>query len=140
MLKITPRTQRVFIDLSHHANYSRHAINKGLDKVGEIVTKEATKGIMSPPKTGNTYIYRGRVHRASASGQYPAHQTGKLVRGINKNRITRKLIIGSKAPYSTFLEKGTKKMRKRPFLIRAISDTSSEQLRALIDEMDRRIK
>ena len=111
----------------------------GLKKVGEIVTKEAVKGISNPPKTGRVYTYKGQLHQASAKGEYPANMSGALKKGINSKRTQNKLKINSKAEYSTFLEDATKKMTKRPFLIRAINDTSSQQLQALINEMDRRL-
>lgn len=58
---------------------ARGALNQALG----LVRDRAIEGLNSPPKTGRLYKRGGRVHRASAMGEYPASDTGNLARSIS---------------------------------------------------------
>jgi hypothetical protein len=70
------------------------------------------------PRTGR--IYRkasGRIHRASAPGEYPASDTGQLVNSIHAVKVSGLAVrVGSVAKHGRLLEEGTRRMRKRPWL------------------------
>jgi len=74
------------------------------------------------PKTGRHYRRgkSGKSHIASSSGNAPAIDYGELVRSIafDVRPTQMEVEVGSVggAPYSIFLEEGTKKMEARPFL------------------------
>jgi HK97 gp10 family phage protein len=62
-----------------------------------------------------------RIHRASAPGQPPAEDSGKLYRNITVRRMgngSYRVRFG--AEYAGYLEFGTGRMRARPFIIPAI--------------------
>lgn len=91
-----------------------------MSAVGQLVRSTAIRGIQKGPKTGRLYTRRGIAHRASAPGEYPASDTGRLVNSI-RAQVRRKgqnvdALIGASTDYAKMLEFGTRRMRKRPFL------------------------
>lgn len=125
MFTITPSpfTRGVIIRTDKAYRHVRHGVRNGLSELGEILSKTAKDGITNPPKTGRYYKYKGRRHRASAPGEYPANRSGELRKSvifIVKGR--EKLIFGAgggKAYYAKYLEKGTVFMAPRTFLEKA---------------------
>jgi hypothetical protein len=62
-----------------------------------------------------------RIHRASAPGQPPAEDTGRLYRDITVRRMASgRYRVRFGAGYAGYLELGTGRMRARPFVIPAI--------------------
>lgn len=106
------------------------AIQAGLAAWGLLVTARAKELILSGPKTGKVY----GSHRASAPGEPPASDTGRLVSSIRweftGSRLAIRVIAGTE--YAAYLEFGTSIMASRPFLRRAILETE-EQGKRLID-------
>lgn len=93
----------------------------------EQVRTTSIKKIQRDPKTGRTYergpgANASSVHKASAPGEAPATDTGRLASSIKV--IHKELIgsVGSKLNYSFWLEYGTFKMGARPFLRPALED------------------
>ena len=94
------------------------AAMRGLIKGGFKVKGEMIRRIKSPPKTGHTYRRRGIVHQASAPGEAPATDTGKLIGSISDpkpNFATLSVTINVSANYAASLEYGTQKMEPRPY-------------------------
>ena len=84
----------------------------GLEIRGDIV-----KRIQRGPKTGRTYRKSNpsRIHKASAPGQAPATDTGRLVNSITFKRISPLTVtVGSKLAYASYLEFGTRNIARRP--------------------------
>lgn len=79
---------------------------------------------------GKAYKRNGRVHVASAPGQYPAKDSGKLKNSIfikqGSSPTGSDLVIDSN--YALDLEFGTSKMRSRPFIIRSVNEALSTKL------------
>ena len=138
-LKITPKTKYIILHQGEHAKLSKIAIKNSFDKIGKLIVLLSTLGIKNPPKTGIAYRYNGRVHIASRVGEYPANRSGNLKDNIDSIRKGEKLYINANAEYAKFLEDGTKKMRKRQFLIRTIMDTSAIQLMIIENELDKEL-
>lgn len=90
------------------------AINKGVQAGAFLLRSTAQRKILSGPKTGRVY---GK-HRASAPGQAPASDTGRLVQGIVVEPGDEPLSfdVKSLADYAGFLEYGTSRMAPRPYL------------------------
>ena len=80
----------------------------------------AVDNILRGAKSGETYVKYNprRTHQASASGQFPASDTGflanNIVTSIQANGLEGEVI--SQAEYSQYLEYGTSKMGARPLL------------------------
>lgn len=100
------------------------------------VDRSAKDSIQHGAKSGIVYQkYKPRrTHRASAPGESPATDQGKLVAGITVVMDGDGLgaSVESRAGYSRELEFGTTKMGARPFLVPAL-----EKLRPKISKMIR---
>lgn len=86
------------------------------------VEREAKESILAGNKTGRVYKRRTVTHRASAPGEAPASDTGRLVNSIHGELDTAKpgeafVVAGRGAvKYAAMLEFGTVKIAPRPFL------------------------
>lgn len=103
----------------------RQAAMRGVVSWIGDVEQRAVKLIMDPPKTGKIYRRRGVKHQASAPGEAPANDTGRLV---NSRRVTTfetelRARLTFSTDYSWYLEFGTKKMAARPYARRALAES-----------------
>lgn len=123
--------------LSRAQGFFSSGIQSALTDIGRRNVKTARAFIKDKNKTGIVYtrIRGGRRvrHRASAPGESPANFTGFLVKQtafeVSGHRFMK---FGNRAPYSGFLEEGTKNMAARPFLIRAIKENEGRTYSALL--------
>lgn len=90
------------------------------------VEGDAKRSIMEGGKTGRIYKRGGVVHRASAPGEAPANDTGRLVNNINSSLNTVKgneatvWVNKASVAYAAMLEFGTHLMSARPFFFPAL--------------------
>lgn len=100
--------------------------------IGDIEQRAVDK-ILKGPKTGRIYRRRGVVHRASAPGQSPASDTGRLVNSrrieVFEEQLRARLTFST--AYAAPLEFGTIKMEARPFLRNSLEE-SMETGQALV--------
>lgn len=104
---------------------------KAVRKSLEQVRSTAVKSIQRDPKTGETYrrspgANLGAVHQASAPGQSPATDTGRLVSSLKVIHKGLSGSVGSQLNYSFWLEYGTINMRSRPFLRPSLEKNSDK--------------
>lgn len=77
----------------------------------------AVRGIQRGPATGRVYKRGGITHQASALGQYPASDTGRLASSVQIEGIGKPIVsVGTALQYGRFLEFGTVNMAPRPWL------------------------
>ena len=95
---------------------------KGLFVSAKRVEGDAKKSILNGKKSGREYTRGSVTHRASAPGQAPASDTGRLVNSINGDldRGNKSATIRVAAKYGKPLEFGTSKIAARPFLFPAL--------------------
>lgn len=102
----------------------RKAIEAAVEGSVKDVEFEAKRMIMHDPKTGTVRVVTkaGRTHQASAPGEAPATNTGKLVGSITHEIDANKRggNVIARTAYATHLELGTKNMKARPFLFPAL--------------------
>jgi HK97 gp10 family phage protein len=77
-------------------------------------------GIQRGPKSGRTYQRGNITHQASAPGQYPATDTGRLASSVMidlpvPGGLTGR--VGTNVQYGPMLEFGTSRMAARPWLL-----------------------
>lgn len=101
--QVTPILQRLVIGIVQHAKLA-----------------------MAQPKTGRTYksSKTGQPHVASAPGEAPAVDTGFLTNSINwqiPDPLRAQVTIA--AEYAPYLEFGTVRMARRPYVEPAINDS-----------------
>lgn len=116
---------------------SRAVVGTALELQGNIKTS-----IARGPASGRTYEKYNprRTHTASASGQPPMTDTGRLVNSIEFDKIgDLTATVGSKLAYATYLEYGTSRMAARPFFrpaVEKITPKYQERLeKAIGDEL-----
>ena len=104
-------------------------INRELDialfAVAKKVEADAKRSILEGGKTGKLYKRRTVVHRASAPGEAPASDTGRLVNSINSyldKAGKSALVIAGRGTviYAAMLEFGTRFIAARPFMFPAL--------------------
>lgn len=92
-------------------------VKKALDATGLKLRGDVIKAISRSPATGKTYrkYSPNRTHRASAPGEPPASDTGRLANSIvfkDEGRLA--VSVGSDVVYASYLEFGTSRMAPRP--------------------------
>ena len=109
-------------------------LDKSLANMALSAHGDAVKSIQNGARSGAVYKRRSTTHQASAAGVAPKTDTGDLVRSITVKR-ERKLdyTVGSRrgAPHGLWLEFGTRKMAKRPWLMPAFMRVIQKYSRAL---------
>lgn len=98
-------------------------IRAALFQCGFILKKTMKDGMERQPKTGVTYIRKGRRKRASSGGQYAGIVTGETIRSIDytiKGSSELEFGIRNRSGKSRdvpkFLEEGTRNIEPRPSL------------------------
>lgn len=106
----------------------RRGTLQGIVRATELVRNEALRLIMQTAKTGRLYRIRGVVHQASAPGEPPASDTGRLANSISTAYDQEKLVgtVSANTEYASFLEYGTAKMEARPFMRPALAEKTEE--------------
>lgn len=115
---------RLNIALGGMARAVRPQIARALHRGGLMIENEAVQGIIDPPKTGRIYPSKhrkGAMHQASAPGEFPAADSGRLHQSITTVKVRdddNAVVVetGANAPYAIMLEYGTSKMEPRPFM------------------------
>lgn len=105
------------------------AVVKTLDTAGLLVSSEARRLVQKSPRGGVTYtLYNPkRTHKASAQGEAPATDLGRLASSISYETMPREGVVVIRcakgiAPYAIALEYGTAdgRIKPRPFMRPAI--------------------
>ncbi len=115
--------------LERYARKNRKKTEEALYASALVVQNEARRLVVQGPKTGRTYIKRRTIaHRASAPGEPPASDTGTLVRNIivNAEFHANRIRVIANTNYAGFLEWGTRRIKPRPFMFRALLNKSAE--------------
>lgn len=108
---------------------------------GEKIKENALLSIQRETKTGRVYARGSVTHRASAPGEAPANDTGRLAGSINMSGTADKLKVlvksgGGMVGYAVDLEYGTKDMEARPFMKPALEKSR----KYIVDRMEKAIK
>jgi len=102
----------------------------GLFASAKKVEGEAKRSILSGDKSGRIYQRRTVTHRASAPGEAPASDTGRLANSITGTYVpseTSAVITagGGIVKYARMLEFGTRLIAARPFLFPALEKSKA---------------
>jgi hypothetical protein len=89
------------------------AVEETIANVAVTTQQYAVTGIRGGAATGRVY----GNHVASAPGQYPASDTGRLMASINTELTETTAIVGTNVAHGPMLEFGTSRMAARPWLL-----------------------
>jgi HK97 gp10 family phage protein len=110
------------------------AVEATLKGCAMVVANDAKQSVARGPKTGRIYTTRfatnrttGGVfptgervpHQASAAGEPPATDTGKLVGSIVGDGKGLRAYVEARSVYAVWLEYGTRRIAARPFMVPA---------------------
>lgn len=133
--------KKVIVGMTREYHKHQRGIENGLYVIGDLVGNRVKQLIKQGPKTGRVYRIRGANHQASAPGEAPANLTGRLAKSYNYNvHGPFQMEVGESAPYAGFLEDGTRKIKPRPHMIRAINETQGDAVRVFHDEVNKVIR
>jgi HK97 gp10 family phage protein len=126
-------TFAIIDDLGGNTEISlRHA----LIEIGQDGRREIRRLIRTGPKTGRTYA----GHRASAPDEAPAERTGKLSKSISyRTRGVQQVTIGDTVDYGLWLEDGTRRMKPRPHVSKAIENKAKDTLQSFVSHTNRKV-
>jgi phage gpG-like protein len=115
----TAELQRALREFGINADRELMAIVKG---TAQNVRTHAIKSIQRGTKSGVTYkkTNPNRTHRASAPGEAPATDTGRLAGSIRADIEGKSAEVSANTEYASPLEFGTQKIEPRPFLFPAL--------------------
>jgi len=122
--------------LSRMKDLFASGIQSALTDIGRRNVKAARALIINGNKTGIIYTRRRggqRIrHQASAPGEAPANFTGMLAKstGFEVSGF-RFMKFGSRSKIGSFMELGTKHIKPRPYLIKAIKENEGYAFSAL---------
>jgi phage gpG-like protein len=129
----------LFADLKRLGEISDDLLVETLNDIVDDTQQEATRGIDRGPASGQP---RGDGSRASAPGEYPMSDTGRLAGNIETIEATRSNIqakVGTNIIYGAYLEFGTSKMAARPWLQRSFRQAAEGVAKELKAKLEARI-
>jgi len=118
---------------------STREVKKAIAQSAFLVEMTAKKAIAHGKKSGKVYKRRGIFHRASAAGEAPATDTGRLISTITHQALLDglEMIVGTALKYGAYLEFGTHRIAARPWLAPSLRQNSRKIVK-LIDEAVRK--
>lgn len=133
--------KRALAEFGIQANKELADIVRG---TAQNVRSHAVKAIQRGTKSGTVYEKTNpkRSHTASAPGEAPATDTGRLVSSLAADINGLRAEVSANTEYAAPLEFGTRKMEPRPFLFPALEKERpawNRRLDALVDKAARGI-
>jgi hypothetical protein len=134
-------TGKVLVDVGDIKNRFDQGIRDAFFDQGSRNVRYTRKEILKRNKTGRLYMIKGKLHRASAPGEYPANLTGELRKGVDyKVRGSNSMEFGDRAKHGKYLELGTKNMEPREHIVATVEKRQVDFINALEYFVDRRVK
>jgi len=143
MIKLTPAsgTKRTVKDISETETYFTKGLRAALFEIGMMGMRESVRKINNDNRTGKIYMVNGTPHQASSAGQAPANRTGKLRKGYGYHvRKYDEVEVGNIVDYARYLEEGSKRIEKRPALMRTAVEQGTKAWAIIAEKTDNAIK
>lgn len=119
----------------------------GLNAIGLVTTNHIKASLLRGPKSGRVYQLYGprRTHQASAPGEYPATDTGRLASSIGYEIATGggydlSVVMFAAAEYAIPLELKPSSRGGRPFMSRAVDEEQRDYGAILTKAIGARMK
>jgi HK97 gp10 family phage protein len=111
--------------LRRYGERAERELNRALEATGIELRGDVVKRYQRGPATGVVYekVNPTRTHQASAPGEAPATDTGRLANSVTFQREGKlSVTVGSQIVYAAMLEFGTSRMASRPAWVPAVED------------------
>jgi len=110
----------------------RRLVGPRIQLAAAAIQGAAKRGVSRSQPTRGTGL-RKRGLDPSRPGEYPKRVTGHLMRNINRTFSASELVarVGTNVKYGRYLELGTRKMARRPWLSKALHEAMPELRRLL---------
>lgn len=118
----------------------------GLDAIGLLTINHIRAGIMRGPKSGHVYAKSSpkRQHRASAPGEYPATDTGRLAGSLGYEpagtATNPQVVMFAGAAYAIPLELKPSSRGGRPFMSRGVREQQGRYSQILSAAIEARLR
>lgn len=129
----------LFADLNRLGELSDDLIMDTINDVAMDTQQEAVRGIQRGPASGQT---RADGSRASAPGEFPMSDTGRLASNVDMILATPAKMqakVGTNIIYGAYLEFGTSRMAARPWLERSFRKAAEGVAKELKAKLEARI-
>lgn len=128
--------------LGRITNATEDVIEGAITDLVLLTHSKAVTGIQHGPKSGKTYRRGNVTHRASAPGQYPASDTGRLATGVLMELPAGNMTgrVGTNVVHGEYLEFGTSRMAARPWLFPSFEDATRNVAADLQRRFDKSVK
>lgn len=126
-------------DLKRLGTISDDLVVDTINDLAMDTQQEAVRGIQRGPASGRTYKRGTVTHTASAPGQFPMSDTGRLASNVEFEVATKSrqvAVVGTNIEYGAHLEFGTSKMAARPWLMpsfRKATEGVAKELKAKLE-------
>lgn len=110
---------QLFAQLRELDGHGEQAVSDTIAELALLTERTAVQGVRGGAATGRVYRRGSRTHQASAPGEYPASDTGRLMGSIMSDIQPMEARVGTNLEYGRFLEFGTSRMAPRPWLFRS---------------------
>lgn len=121
------------------------ALHAGMLGAINLMVADAKRAVARGPKTGRIYMKgknRSIKHQASAPGEPPATDTGRLVNSIvGDAKVVGKQVQGfleARTSYAGYLEFGTRRMAARPFMTPSVMKNRDRAIALMRDAVQRK--
>lgn len=127
----TEALNRALRNLSEDA---RKEVKKAVDATGLSLRGEIVKKYQRGPATGEIYekFNPRRTHQASAPGEAPATDTGRLASSVVTSRIIQEPLaveVSTDVEYGPYLEFGTRTIAPRPNWVPSVQEETPKYIR-----------
>ena len=129
----------LFADLNRLGELSDDLIMDTINDVAMDTQQEAVRGIQRGPASGRP---RADGSRASAPGEFPMSDTGRLASNVDMILATPAKMeskVGTNIIYGAYLEFGTSRMAARPWLERSFRKAAEGVAKELKAKLEARI-
>jgi len=129
----------LFADLNRLGEISDDLIMDTINDVAMDTQQEAVRGIQRGPASGQA---RADGSRASAPGEFPMSDTGRLASNVDMILATPAKMqskVGTNIIYGAYLEFGTSRMAARPWLERSFRKAAEGVARELKAKLEARL-
>lgn len=119
--------------LDHYGAEFQKELHKAVNTTAQLVRSEAVRSIQKKSAGGTVYQKYNprRTHQASAPGQPPNTDTGRLAGSVRVVVSAATAEVGTDLEYGRYLEFGTQDMGARPWLNPALESQREGWLRRL---------